>query len=117
MRQLEWSVQSGMVTGWNIGIASGGIVSGLILGGLGASSLAWGTFTLLLAALTITVTRRRHAFPAGQRPDLVSAGLCRSALGTRAATKCAGPGCPTPAPVPVPPWLWQLSAGQWMLSI
>jgi predicted MFS family arabinose efflux permease len=56
--------QSVMVTAWNIGIAGGGIVGGLLLSGLGASSLAWATFTLLVVAFTITITARRHAFPA-----------------------------------------------------
>jgi predicted MFS family arabinose efflux permease len=57
-------VQSVMVTGWNIGIAGGGIFGGLLLGGLGASSLAWATFVLLIAALFIVITARKHAFPA-----------------------------------------------------
>jgi predicted MFS family arabinose efflux permease len=57
-------VQSVMVTGWNIGIAGGGIIGGLLLTGLGASSLAWGTFALLIAALSVVLTARRHAFPA-----------------------------------------------------
>ncbi|MFF1964874.1 hypothetical protein ACFVW5_14920 [Streptomyces sp. NPDC058232] len=43
--------------------AGGAIVGGLLLGRLGASSLAWGTFTLVVA-LIITVTGRRRAFPA-----------------------------------------------------
>jgi predicted MFS family arabinose efflux permease len=57
-------VQSVMVTGWNIGIAGGGIIGGLLLNGLGAPSLAWATLALLVAALIITLTARRHAFPA-----------------------------------------------------
>ncbi|WP_091564585.1 MFS transporter [Arthrobacter sp. ok362] len=57
-------VQSVMVTGWNIGIAGGGIIGGLLLTGLGASSLAWATVALLIAALILVVTARKHAFPA-----------------------------------------------------
>jgi predicted MFS family arabinose efflux permease len=57
-------VQSVMVTGWNVGIAGGGIIGGLLLNGLGAPSLAWATLALLVAALIITLTARRHAFPA-----------------------------------------------------
>ncbi|MFD7476565.1 MFS transporter [Streptomyces sp. NPDC059837] len=45
------SVQPVIVTVWNIGIAGGGAVGGLLLGGLGASSLAWGTLVLLVVAL------------------------------------------------------------------
>lgn len=57
-------VQSVMVTGWNVGIAGGGIAGGLLLSGLGAPSLAWATLVLLVAALIIVITARRHAFPA-----------------------------------------------------
>jgi len=57
-------VQSVMVTGWNVGIAGGGIVGGLLLIGLGAFSLAWAILGLLIAALIVVVTARRHAFPA-----------------------------------------------------
>ncbi|WP_018772564.1 MFS transporter [Arthrobacter sp. 131MFCol6.1] len=57
-------VQSVMVTGWNIGIAGGGIIGGLLLSGFGASSLAWATFALLIAALIIVTTARKQAFPA-----------------------------------------------------
>jgi predicted MFS family arabinose efflux permease len=52
------------VTGWNLGIAGGGILGGLLLGGFGASALAWGTFALVVVALTITIAGHRHAFPA-----------------------------------------------------
>ena len=57
-------VQSLMVTGWNIGIAGGGIIGGLLLSGFGASSLTWATFALLIATLIIVATARKHAFPA-----------------------------------------------------
>lgn len=57
-------VQSVMVTGWNVGIAGGGIVGGLLLIGLGAFSLAWAILGLLIAALIVVVTARWHAFPA-----------------------------------------------------
>jgi predicted MFS family arabinose efflux permease len=58
------TVQSVAVTGWNLGIAGGGILGGLLLNGFGALSLAWGTLALLAAALVIVITGRRHAFPA-----------------------------------------------------
>jgi predicted MFS family arabinose efflux permease len=57
-------VQSVMVTGWNIGIAGGGIIGGLLLSGFGASALAWATCVLLVAALVIVAAARKHAFPA-----------------------------------------------------
>ncbi|MCT9079836.1 MFS transporter [Streptomyces fulvoviolaceus] len=58
------SVQPVIVTVWNIGIAGGGVVGGLLLSGLGTSSLAWGPFALPAVALVITIAGRRHAFPA-----------------------------------------------------
>ncbi|MFF5004959.1 MFS transporter [Streptomyces phaeochromogenes] len=57
------TVQSVAVTGWNLGIAGGGILGGLLLGGFGALSLAWGTLALLIVALIIVITGHRHAFP------------------------------------------------------
>lgn len=54
----------GALTAWNIGIAGGGIVGGILLSGPGATSLVWATAALLLAALVIVVAARRHAFPA-----------------------------------------------------
>lgn len=63
------TAQSVMVTGWNIGIAAGGIVGGALLGSpLGASSLGWATFVLLILALGIVVAGHRHAFPSGHAP-------------------------------------------------
>ncbi|WP_405719916.1 MFS transporter [Streptomyces sp. NBC_01537] len=58
------TVQSVAVTAWNMGIAGGGILGGLLLGGFGARSLAWGTLALVVAAKIITITGHRHAFPA-----------------------------------------------------
>lgn len=54
-------VQPVMVTSWNIGIATGGIIGGLLLGGLGASSLTWATFMLVIAALAIMVIGRQRS--------------------------------------------------------
>ena len=60
------AAQSVMVTGWNIGIAAGGIVGGALLGALGSPSLGWATLALLVIALVIVITGRRHAFPVRQ---------------------------------------------------
>ena len=57
-------VQSFMVTGWNIGIAGAGIIGGLLLSGFGASSLAWAALALLVGALIIVTSARKHSFPA-----------------------------------------------------
>jgi len=61
------AAQSVMVTGWNIGIATGGVLGGALLGSLGTASLGWATFTLLVAALVLVVVGRRNAFPPAQR--------------------------------------------------
>jgi predicted MFS family arabinose efflux permease len=61
------AAQGVMVTGWNIGIAAGGILGGTLLGSLGAPSLGWTTLALLVIALIIVITGRRHAFPPARR--------------------------------------------------
>lgn len=61
------TAQSVLVTGWNLGIAAGGILGGLTLAGLGPEALPWATLVLLLPALLVVVTGRRHAFPAGRQ--------------------------------------------------
>jgi len=54
--------QSLVVTSWNIGIAGGGIIGGLLLSGVGPTTLPWATLALLLPALLIAIFARRHAF-------------------------------------------------------
>ena len=89
------TVQSVMVTAWNIGIAGAGILGGLLLSGLGASSLAGATFALLVVAFTFTITARRHAVPARgaatQRPwGVLTDRLITTSAPRRAAER--GPG-------------------------
>lgn len=45
--------QSMIVTVWNLAIASGGIVGGLILGGLGSAALVWSLLPLLVVSFFI----------------------------------------------------------------
>jgi predicted MFS family arabinose efflux permease len=61
------AAQGVMVTGWNIGIAAGGIAGGVLLGSLGAPSFGWATLALLVIALIIVIMGRRHAFPPARR--------------------------------------------------
>ncbi|MGY4856370.1 MFS transporter [Cryobacterium sp. AP23] len=56
------AAQSVMVTGWNIGIAGGGILGGALLSSFGPASLPWATFALVAIALIVVVLGRRHAF-------------------------------------------------------
>ncbi|MDV8005778.1 MFS transporter [Rhodococcus sp. IEGM 1318] len=58
--------QSLVVTCWNIGIAGGGIVGGLLLSGVGPASLPWAALALLIPALVVTVAAHRHGFPGHQ---------------------------------------------------
>ena len=58
------AAQSVLVTGWNIGIAAGGALGGVVLGSAGAGALPLTTFALLIPVLAIVVGARRHAFPA-----------------------------------------------------
>lgn len=61
------AAQSVLVTGWNIGIAAGGILGGVVLAGAGTGALPWTTFALLIPVLIIVAAARRHAFPARLR--------------------------------------------------
>lgn len=61
------AAQSVLVTGWNIGIAAGGILGGVVLAGAGTAALPWTTFALLIPVLIIVAAARRHAFPAPLR--------------------------------------------------
>lgn len=59
--------QSLVVTCWNIGIAGGGIVGGLLLAGVGPGSLSWAALALLIPALAVTTAASRHGFPRSDR--------------------------------------------------
>jgi len=53
-----------IVTLWNVGIAGGAIVGGLVLQRLGANALPWSLVALLLPALALVVVSRTLAKPA-----------------------------------------------------
>lgn len=55
--------QSLVVTCWNIGIAGGGIVGGLLLAGAGPSSLPWAALVLLIPTVIVTAAATSHGFP------------------------------------------------------
>lgn len=61
------AAQSVMVTGWNVGIAAGGILGGVLLDTLGSMSLVWATALLIGIALVVVMAGRRHAFPASSK--------------------------------------------------
>jgi predicted MFS family arabinose efflux permease len=49
-----------IVTVWNLAIAGGGIVGGLILGGLGSAALVWSLLPLLV--ISFFIARSTDAF-------------------------------------------------------
>jgi predicted MFS family arabinose efflux permease len=53
-------------TVYNVGIAAGSLVGGLILESTGAAGLPWAALLLITVALVIVVAARRHAFPASR---------------------------------------------------
>ena len=54
-------------TVWNVAIAGGGIVGGLLLDACGAGSLPWAALVLAIAALLLAGAARAHGFPAEPR--------------------------------------------------
>jgi predicted MFS family arabinose efflux permease len=55
-------------TVYNVGIAAGSVVGGLILDRAGPGALPWVTSLLAAAAAVTVAAGRRHAFPASRRP-------------------------------------------------
>ncbi len=58
--------QSMIVTVWNIAIAGGGIVGGILLETLGVASFPWSVLALLVAALIVAWAARSHGFASSQ---------------------------------------------------
>lgn len=54
--------QSMIVTVWNIAIAGGGIVGGILLETFGVSAFPWSVLALLVAALVVAWAARAHGF-------------------------------------------------------
>lgn len=55
--------QSMLVTTWNLAIAGGGIVGGLLLDGIGAGAFPFTLLALLAATLLVAWSARAHGFP------------------------------------------------------
>ncbi|CAI8976989.1 MFS transporter [Pseudomonas chlororaphis] len=58
------AAQSMLVTAWNLAIAGGGLVGGVLLEGPGVLSFPWVIIGLLLVCLVVVMNARRHGFPA-----------------------------------------------------
>ncbi|WP_435037344.1 MFS transporter [Pseudomonas neuropathica] len=57
------TAQSMLVTLWNVGIAGGGLVGGLLLENLGVGVFPWIVAGLLVLTLSVAVNARSHGFP------------------------------------------------------
>jgi predicted MFS family arabinose efflux permease len=57
------AVQSILVTVFNLSIAAGGILGGLLLAGFGISSIPWVTVAIMIPTAITTIAGRQHAFP------------------------------------------------------
>lgn len=55
--------QSMLVTAWNLAIASGGIIGGILLDSLGSTAFSPAVVLLLLSALAVIWAARLHGFP------------------------------------------------------
>ncbi|BAJ26589.1 MULTISPECIES: MFS transporter [Kitasatospora] len=58
------AVQAMLVTLWNVAMAGGGVLGGLLLDTAGAGSLPWSVLALLVPVLAVVIGARRHGFPA-----------------------------------------------------
>jgi predicted MFS family arabinose efflux permease len=56
-------VQSVLVTVFNLSIAAGGMVGGILLAGFGISSIPWVTVAIMIPTAITTIASRQHAFP------------------------------------------------------
>lgn len=56
--------QAMIVTVWNMAIAGGGLVGGVLLDTLGVASFPWALVVLLVATLAVAWSARDHGFPA-----------------------------------------------------
>ncbi|MEU4545017.1 MFS transporter [Nonomuraea dietziae] len=57
------AAQAMLVTLWNVAMAGGGVVGGVLLGLLGATSFPWSVLALLAPVLIVVLAARTHGFP------------------------------------------------------
>jgi predicted MFS family arabinose efflux permease len=60
-------VQAAVVTVFNLSIAAGGVLGGLLLAGLGVLSIPWASVAIMIPAIVAVEAGRRHAFPRWSR--------------------------------------------------
>lgn len=57
------AAQAMLVTLWNVAMAGGGVVGGILLGALGSQSFPWSVLALLVPVLLLVLAARSHGFP------------------------------------------------------
>lgn len=62
------AAQAMLVTLWNVAMAGGGVVGGILLDRFGAVSFPWSVLVLLAPVLAVVVGARTHGFPGKGRP-------------------------------------------------
>ncbi|WKW40735.1 MFS transporter [Kosakonia cowanii] len=60
-------VQAMVTTAWNLAIASGGVIGGVLLNNAGAASFPWAVMAFIAVALFIAYVGKHHAFRPGAR--------------------------------------------------
>lgn len=60
-------VQAMVTTAWNLAIASGGVIGGVLLNNAGATSFPWAVMAFMAVALFIAYVGKNHAFRPGAR--------------------------------------------------
>ncbi|WP_058041764.1 MFS transporter [Streptomyces roseifaciens] len=58
------AAQAMLVTLWNVAMAGGGVVGGVLLGLWGTTSFPWSVLVLLVPVLAVVLAARAHGFPA-----------------------------------------------------
>jgi predicted MFS family arabinose efflux permease len=58
------AAQAMLVTLWNVAMAGGGVVGGILLDLAGSGSFPWAVLLLMLPVIAVIVFARRHGFPA-----------------------------------------------------
>ncbi len=61
------AAQAMLVTLWNVAMAGGGVLGGVLLGLVGAAAFPWSVLALLAPVLIVILAARKHGFPA-RRP-------------------------------------------------
>ncbi|MEU6477856.1 MFS transporter [Streptomyces sp. NPDC047017] len=63
------SAQAMLVTLWNVAMAAGGVIGGVLLDVAGSDSFPWSVLLLLLPVLAVVLAARPHGFPARRSAD------------------------------------------------